>query len=104
MNFLNTEKQKRITEIETLYEMKKQKGTNKLYDSVDPSKAPDLAVSYQISQNIKQSIKLATESVYAGTIQGKDSDAGKDYMSRMMKNTLSNDERAVAGNAPKGTS
>ena len=42
--------------------------------------------------------------MYAGTVQGKDSEAGKDYMSRMMKNTLSNDERAVAGNAPKGTS
>jgi hypothetical protein len=62
-----------------------------------------LAVSYQISQNIKQSIKQATESVYAGTIQGKDSEAGQDYMKRMLTNTLTNDEIAVAGNAPKGT-
>ena len=74
-----------------------------MFESVDSSKAPDLAVSYNISQNIIKSIKQATESVYAGTIHGKNTDAGKEYNNRMMTNQLTPDELAAAGNAPKGT-
>ena len=68
LNFLNTEKQKRIAEIEQLLDIKKQR-SNK-YNAVDESKAPDLAVSYTISQNIRKSIQQATDAVFAGTIQG----------------------------------
>ena len=50
-----------------------------------------------------KSIKQATESVYVGTIHGKNTEAGKDFDERMMKNQLSIDELAAAGNAPKGT-
>jgi len=60
-------------------------------------------VSYTISQNIRKSIQQATDSVFAGTIQGKNTEAGKDFLARMMTNKLTTDESALAGNAPKGT-
>ena len=70
LNFLNDEKQHRIAEIEELFGIKKQDkaggkgGGSKPYDPLSSDRAPDLATSYFISQQIISSVKEAAESVY----------------------------------------
>ncbi len=48
LNFLTDEKQKRIAEIEGLFEIKAQRSA-KEFDMVSSERAPDLATSYFIS-------------------------------------------------------
>jgi hypothetical protein len=55
LNFLNNEKSRKITEIETLFEMKKSRpGGSKAFQQVSDDRAPNLQESYFISQSIKR--------------------------------------------------